>query len=325
MVLLSGNLRTFRFGAAGLATFLANDPRFHGRPHYVFLHTWEGLESSEQTWWKKAGPPPRVLPSLTPAATLNDSSVNPWAGSPRFSAVVEPFDSASIPVPTNSPPSLFSQHVQWETRRRVYHHARAWLAAHGVELAPSTVVIKTRPDADYLNTPDLAEMEEVLRRRPSTFFGFCKGGAKFPHRIADSAWITSLRTHRALDSFPYTSAQHIVLKSKVEPEVNFASILAFAQIKTVLEVVGVRFCRVRWLPPAQQGGGAGVAKGSCLQHSKWDRDAAGHPDGRMPALAPWLAKAKDDTARELSNAPRLITRARSGRAVVSLAAEGAQG
>lgn len=45
---------------------------------------------------------------------------------------------------------------------------------------------RCRPDANYLNTPDLLEMETLFRQRPDTFLGFCKGGAKFPHRIADS-------------------------------------------------------------------------------------------------------------------------------------------
>ena len=45
---------------------------------------------------------------------------------------------------------------------------------------------RCRPDANYLNTPDLLEMETLFRQRPDTFLGFCKGGAKFSHRIADS-------------------------------------------------------------------------------------------------------------------------------------------
>ena len=65
IVLLSGHLRTFCVSAASLAAFFAKDPRFHGRPHYVFLHTWTEIESSEVTWWKKAGPPPPVRGSVT--------------------------------------------------------------------------------------------------------------------------------------------------------------------------------------------------------------------------------------------------------------------
>jgi hypothetical protein len=49
------------------------------------------------------------------------------------------------------------------------------------------------------------------------------------------------------DEFDYMGQPSIVLKSKQEPEVNLAQILKALRIRTVLEVVGVQFCRVRWL------------------------------------------------------------------------------
>ena len=187
VVLLSGHLRTFHLSAATLADFFARDPRFHGRPHYVFLHTWAEIESSEASWWKKAAPPPPVAAEFQPEATLRDSAVNPWASSDRFASLVETYDKSSVPTPRGSPELLFSQHAQWETRRRVHRFASSWLTDRGIVLDPATtVVIKTRPDSNYLNVPDLLEMESLLRQRPATFLGFCKGGAKFPNRIADS-------------------------------------------------------------------------------------------------------------------------------------------
>ena len=72
-----------------------------------------------------------------------------------------------------------------------------------------------------------------------------------------------------------------------------AQILKALRIATILEVVGVRFCRVKW------DGGDGqtartVSLGNCLQHSKWDRDANNQPSGTVATLLPWLEKARDD-------------------------------
>ena len=120
IVLLSGHLRTFRLNANTLADFFADDKRFHNRTHYVFLHTWTELESSDATWWKKAGAPKEVAAGQQPEATLSDPQVNPWAGSDRFASLVETYDPKAINVPHGSPTKLFSQHAQWETRRRVH-------------------------------------------------------------------------------------------------------------------------------------------------------------------------------------------------------------
>lgn len=83
----------------------------------------------------------------------------------------------------------------------------------------------------------------------------------------------------------------IVLKSKQEPEVNFAQVLRELRIATILEVVGVQFCRVRW---GNGGSGSSAAKtvrlGNCMQHSQWDRNAQKQPSGSVATLQPWLEK-----------------------------------
>jgi hypothetical protein len=106
------------------------------------------------------------------------------------------------------------------------------------------------------------------------------------------------------DEFDYMGQPSIVLKSKQEPEVNLAQILKALRIRTVLEVVGVQFCRVRWLNGADgdsintnvnvNAGGKRVGLGNCVQHSKWDRDGNNQPNGAVATLRPWLEKAASD-------------------------------
>ena len=108
------------------------------------------------------------------------------------------------------------------------------------------------------------------------------------------------------DEFDYMGQPSIVLKSKQEPEVNLAQILKALRIRTVLEVVGVQFCRVRWLNGADgddtnvnvnggaSPGGKRVGLGNCVQHSKWDRDGNNQPNGAVATLRPWLEKAASD-------------------------------
>lgn len=161
----------------------------------------------------------------------------------------------------------------------------------------STVVIKSRPDANYINTPDLIEMEALLRQRPDTLLGFCKGGANFPHRIADSAFVSSLKVFQMLDDFDYVNQPAVVVKSRHEPEVNLAEILKALKLAVVLEVVGVQFCRVAYvkIEPAPVPYGMGVGMGNCLQHSKWDRDRDNKPNGKVFSLGEHLALARSDS------------------------------
>jgi hypothetical protein len=42
-------------------------------------------------------------------------------------------------------------------------------------------------------------MQTLFRQRPDTFLGFCKGGDKFSHRIADSGAPVQLPATRALE------------------------------------------------------------------------------------------------------------------------------
>ena len=136
----------------------------------------------------------------------------------------------------------------------------------------------------------------------------------------ETAWVSTLRTFERLDGFDYVGASHrgssgtrsvvtrvidsdvagqpsIVLKSKQEPEVNMAQILKAMRIATILEVVGVRFCRVKWGDDDSQAAKT-VSLGNCLQHSKWDRDANNQPSGTGASLLPWLEKAGDDALWE---------------------------
>ena len=86
-----------------------------------------------------------------------------------------------------------------------------------------------------------------------------------------------------------------VLKSKQEPEVNFAEVLKALGVRTILEVVGVQFCRVKWTGDNNGAAAKTVALGSCIQHSQWDRNAKREPSGSVAPLQPWLEKARNDT------------------------------
>ena len=86
-----------------------------------------------------------------------------------------------------------------------------------------------------------------------------------------------------------------VLKSKQEPEVNFAEVLKAIGVRTILEVVGVQFCRVKWTGDDRGAAAKTVTLGNCIQHSQWDRNAKHEPSGSVAPLQPWLEKARDDT------------------------------
>ena len=56
---------------------------------------------------------------------------------------------------------------------------------------------------------------------------------------------------------------------------------------------GDNFCRVKW-DRGDSNAAKTVALGSCLQHSRWDRDMQNKPGGSVATLLPWIDKAGDD-------------------------------
>lgn len=272
-IYMVGNLRTFRWLAPRLAQWLLSSTGLAGAPFYIFLHTWDVLESPDESWWK---PAELQLPSRGfISRMLSDNNTNPlldtchatigWGAC--FVHTVEPYIPEAIPLPASYNRSIYaalrsnkthrywrlwSLYVQQYALQRVHESADAFfrerLRRHRLA---SDLVLKMRPDAELRLMPDLA----AARARAAVAGDRVLFGAPYRGGVSDVVFLTTVGVMQRLVHADWSS----VLSATLRPEHSFRWLLRLFGISTVLGGFHVELCRLKVL---QDGG---LTLGQCYR------------------------------------------------------------
>lgn len=263
-VYLVGNLRTFLWTAPqALETMLRSlresssgeaeeTPAF-----YVFMHTWDLLESPDQAWWKVAessSHPAEYVHGILSSPATNPflTACHPSIGQ-CFVHVVEHYAPEAIPVPEGYNRKVFAQrpsnrthrywrlwslYVQLYTWRRVHELAKGFFSEHlGRPRCAGDVILKLRPDVDLRALPPLRRIGSALALWPSKLYGAAHRGG-----VSDVAFVTSVLV---LDRLLLSDALQSEVVETLRPEHLFKSSLRRLGVVRALGGFHFELCRLQ--------------------------------------------------------------------------------